>query len=262
MELTESFEKTITNNEIERWRYPRFFSRNIAEKAIVIGDDAKHIKQVLRMKKGDKAIICDGCGNDYLCRIDTAESSCIELDILDRCDNQAEASVYLRLFQCMPKSDKMEFIVQKATELGAAEVIPVISKRCVSRPDDKKAVNKIARYQKIADEAAKQCGRGKIPKIGNLISFNEAIKLLPPCSESVLNLLFYECGGEKLSSLITPAIKEINVFIGSEGGFDEAEATLALASGVKIATLGARILRCETAPVASLAILMNLTDNM
>ena len=106
MKLNESFEKTITGESVERWRYPRFFTENIAETALITGSDAQHISKVLRMKRGDLAVICDGNGTDCLCRISEAGESAVVLDVLDRKPSEGEPSVYLRLFQCMPKSDK------------------------------------------------------------------------------------------------------------------------------------------------------------
>ena len=258
--LNESFEKTITDGAVERWRYPRFFTENIGKTAVITGADAAHISRVLRMKSGDLAIVCDGRKTDCLCRIISADSSCVELEILDKRENEAEPSVYLRLFQCLPKGDKLEFIVQKAVELGASEIIPVASKRCVSRPDRKSSEKKLERYRRIAEEAAKQCGRGILPKIGETLDFPQAVKAVNP---EGLGLIFYECGGESLVSL-AGGIKSgaIDVFIGSEGGFEESEVSLALENGIHAATLGKRILRCETAPIAAISVLMNLTGNM
>ena len=260
MKLNESFEKTITSGEVERWRYPRFFTDNIGETAVITGGDASHITKVLRMKRGDLAVICDGNGTDMLCRITSASDGAVELEILDRRRSEGEPTVYLRLFQCMPKSDKMDFIVQKAVELGAAEVIPVISKRCVSRPDPKSAEKKRERWQRIADEAAKQCGRGRIPSVGGMIPFDEAVAGFG--AADTCGIIFYECGGKRLGEIVSGYVRRIDVFIGSEGGFEEAEVNLAQAAGITPATLGTRILRCETAPVAAIAVLMNLTNNM
>lgn len=261
MEINESFEKTITTEKIERWRYPRFFTDNIGERAVVTGSDAVHIFQVLRMKAGELAVICDGEGTDYLCRIISCDKNAVELEILDKQPNEAEPTVNVRLFQCVPKTDKLDFIVQKAVELGANTVIPVLSKRCVSRPDPKSAAKKRERYQKIADEAAKQCGRGIIPEIGEMISFSEAVKGFD--KDNSLGIIFYECGGEALNSIFADNNKKnIDIVIGSEGGFEEKEVELAVSRGFRIATLGKRILRCETAPVSALSVLMNLTGNM
>lgn len=258
MKLNEGFEKTVTSETVERWRYPRFFGENSGETALITGTDAVHISRVLRMKSGDLAIVCDGNGTDCLCRIVSAEEKGVVLEVLDRRSSEGEPTVTVRLFQCLPKSDKMDFIVQKAVELGAAEVIPVISKRCVSRPDAKTAAKKAERWQRIAEEAAKQCGRGRIPEVRDMLTFGEAVK----AHGDGVGILFYECGGEHLNSLVAPETRLIDVYIGSEGGFEENEAELAKNAGIIPATLGTRILRCETAPVAALAVLMNLTNNM
>lgn len=259
MDLTDTFEKNTTTDAAERWRYPRFFTDNIGDTAVITGDDAKHIATVLRMKAGEPAVLCDGSRQDFLCRISSASKDFVELEVLESRPNEAEPQTEICLYQCMPKSDKMEFIVQKATELGVSRIVPVLSKRCVSRPDEKTAAKKILRYQKIAEEAAKQCGRGRIPQIGETVSFSQAVKAY---SADSLGILFYECGGEPLKTLVTPDVKKIDIFIGSEGGFAPEEAELALKSGIHAATLGNRILRCETAPIAALAILMSLTNNM
>ena len=132
--------------ELEKWRYPRFFSDTIDENDRIIymnDEDSKHIAQVLRMRKGDKAIICDKNGHDYLCELSSLENkNAIEFGILDKKDNLAEPDVEITLFQAVPKNDKLDFIVQKATELGAVRIVPFLSKRCVSRPDAKSADKK------------------------------------------------------------------------------------------------------------------------
>ncbi len=260
MELTETFEKLVTDEKIERWRYPRFFTENIGKTAVLTPEDSKHISQVLRMKEGDYAIVCDGDCNDYLCRVINPDKNAAELEILDFQKNEAEADIYVRLFQCCPKSDKMEFIVQKAAELGASEVIPVLSKRCVSRPDPKSAAKKQERYQKIADEASKQCGRGRILKVQPMITFEQAVKAF---EKNNTGILFYECGGQSINEIMNGKNKGVvDIFIGSEGGFEACEAELAQSCGISLATLGKRILRCETAPVAAISVLMNITGNM
>lgn len=261
MQLNEGFEKTITDGEVERWRYPRFFGESITEAAaLLVGEEARHCAQVLRMKAGELAVVSDGAGGDFLCRIASAQPDAVMLDVIDRRENEAETGITLRLFQCCPKSDKMEFIVQKAAELGASEVIPVLSKRCVSRPDEKGAAKKLERYRKIAYEASKQCGRGTVMKISQMVTFSEAVREFNPDHTGIL---FYECGGKTLNELVGGRKSGVfDVFIGSEGGFEESEARLAEEAGIAPATLGKRILRCETAPIAAISILMNLTGNM
>lgn len=164
--------------KMERWRYPRFFTENISDTAAVLDrEDSKHVSQVLRMRPGEFAVICDGKGTDYLGRLESAEGECV-FEILEKSPNQAEPSVHLRLFQAMPKGDKMDFIVQKAVECGACEVVPFISKRCVSRPDAKQLAKKTERWQRIAYEAAKQCGRGIIPQVGSTIDISKIPALI------------------------------------------------------------------------------------
>lgn len=249
----------ITEKKEERWRFPRFFGESCDGAAIITDEDAKHISTVLRMKAGELVVLCDNCENDSLCEIVTANKELIELKVLDSRRNDAEPDTRITLYQCLPKSDKMDFIVQKATELGAAGVVPVLSKRCVSRPDEKSALKKVERWQKIAEEAAKQSGRGRIPEIFPLTDFRSAVR---EYKDKGTGILFYECGGKKISQLITKETVKIGVFIGSEGGFEPEEAAFAEENGIASATLGKRILRCETAPVAALAVLMNLTGNM
>lgn len=260
MQLNEEFEKTLTADLIERWRYPRFFSDNIGETAVLSPEDSKHICQVLRMRAGEYAVVCDGSGTDRLCRLINPDKNAAELEIVDVRPNEAEADIYLRLFQCCPKSDKMEFIVQKAAELGACEVIPVLSKRCVSRPDQKSAEKKQERYQKIAEEASKQCGRGRILKVMPMITFEQAVKSF---DKNNIGMLFYECGGKSINETVNGKTKGIvDIFIGSEGGFEPWEAELAESCGIVPTTLGKRILRCETAPVTAISVLMNVTGNL
>ena len=233
--------------ELEKWRYPRFFSDTIDENDRIIymnDEDSKHIAQVLRMRKGDKAIICDKNGHDYLCELSSLENkNAIEFGILDKKDNLAEPDVEITLFQAVPKNDKLDFIVQKATELGA---------------DAKSADKKVQRLQRIAYEASKQCGRGKIPEVMPFTDFKSAVNSI---DSDTLPIIFYECGGKKLSELDL-SYKKIAVFIGSEGGFEKEEVDYALSKGATAVHLGERILRCETAPVAALAVLMNLTGNL
>lgn len=261
MQLNEEFEKTVTSAEVERWRYPRFFTEEIAEKAAFLrGAQAAHCVKALRMRKGDLAVLCDGRGTDFFCRMSATGADEVAFEVLESRPNEAEASVSLRLFQCCPKSDKMEFIVQKAAELGACEVIPVLSKRCVSRPSGADAEKKRERYQKIAFEASKQCGRGRIMRVSPMLSFRGAVESF---SAERLGILLYECGGEPIGTILGGRTEgTIDLFIGSEGGFEPEEAALAEERGIRLATLGKRILRCETAPIAAISVLMNLTGNL
>ncbi len=158
----------------------------------------------------------------------------------------------------MPKGDKLEDIIQKCTELGITEIQPVLTHRSVSRPDSKSAKKKQARYQKIALEAAQQSGRGIIPTIGEMTDLKTAVSQ----DNSRLKILFYEGGGAPLKEIINKNIETVSIYIGPEGGFEESEVNLIKESGGKVATLGKRILRTQTAPVAALTAIMLLTDNL
>ena len=246
----------------ERWRYPRFFSDAVdavgEESAFLSPADARHAEKVLRFNKGDKAVICDGKGMDYLC----AYIGNGRFEVLERFPNNAEPAVKLRLFQCCPKLDKMDFIVQKAVELGASEIIPVIAARCISRPTANSAAGKVARWNKIAYEAAKQCGRGRVPSVGGVVNFQQALDMVNPAN---LGIIFYECGGQPLGKVlgvpVSASIAHIDLFIGSEGGFEAAEVELAKSRGLVPATMGERILRVDTAAVSAISIVMYLVDN-
>lgn len=257
LKLVKNLESTDIKKE--RWRYPRFFGSTDGKKAYINGEDAKHICTVLRMSTDELIVLCDNDNNDYLCRIASLQKDSVSLDILDERKNEAVPTAEITLFQCLPKSDKMDFIVQKATELGASAIVPIMSKRCVSRPDEKSISKKLQRWEKIAKEASKQCGGGKIPTIGKIEDFKKAAA---EYSKIGLGILFYECGEKKLSELPIKNASKIGIFIGSEGGFESEEAEFAENCGITATSLGKRILRCETAPVAALSILMNLTGNI
>jgi 16S rRNA (uracil1498-N3)-methyltransferase len=239
---------------IKNLRFPRFFIKG--EDVIVTGDDAKHISTVLRMRVGEKAVLCSDNGYEYPSEIVSVSKDNVEFRVLAKREIDSEPNVYVRLFQCVPKGEKLDFVVQKATELGVSEIYPVISKRCVSRPDKKSG--KITRLQKIAEQAAKQSGRGIVPKIHGFMSFNDSLKLY---NKEYSGIIFYENGGERLNSIVGNS-KYIDIFIGSEGGFETGEIEAAMQAGIKVASLGKRILRAETAPIAAIAILMNLTGDI
>lgn len=249
------------SEELERWRYPRFFSDNIdpdSDTIVIDSEDAKHITSVLRLKKGDKAIICDKNCTDYLCELESGDKNYAEFRIIESKRNSAEPDVEITLFQAVPKNDKLDFIVQKATELGVTRIVPFISKRCVSKPDSKSAEKKVQRLQRICYEASKQCGRGIIPEVMPFTDFKSAVNSI---DNDTTALIFYECGGEKIKN-IDLSKKKIAIFIGSEGGFEKEEVEFAISKGFISAYLGERILRCETAPIAALAVLMNVTENL
>lgn len=238
---------------------PRFFTDDIrGDRALIHGGDAAHITGSLRMREGDPLTVCDLRGTDYSCKILGLDSGVVTLQILDRQPSRGETKARIRLFQALPKGDKLETIVQKATELGVDEIIPVLTARCISRPDAKAMEKKRLRLRKIAEEAAKQSGRGKIPEIGGLLSFAAA---LAEMKESGQALFFYEQADKPLQSLLNREAASISLIIGSEGGFSPEEAARAKAAGLSWAGLGPRILRCETAPVCAIsAILFGLGE--
>lgn len=244
---------------------PRFFTQDITETGgCITGEDAKHIAKVLRMKVGDELTVCDTKGRDYDCMIEEIGAGEVRLKVLSVAPSQSEPDVRVHLYQAMPKADKMETIIQKAVELGAASITPVMTRRCVSRPDAKSMDKKLVRYNRIALEAAKQCGRGVVPPVLPLLELPQALEQM---QRTGCPILFYENATAPAKQVIAKAREsvkelEIAVLIGAEGGFDEDEVALAREHGCHILSLGKRILRCETAPLAALTILMYETGNM
>lgn len=240
---------------------PRFFTTEFdpAQKtAVISGEDAVHIARVLRMQAGDPITICDACGTDYQGVVLSASPDHVTVELLSSSPSLGEPKIPITLYQALPKGDKFDFIIQKAVELGVRSIVPVLTSRCVSRPDEKNFRKKLERYQKISREAAKQCGRGILPQVEPLLSFPQAVQRMV---EAGLPILFYEQSRRPLSRLFPkekPLPASIAVMIGSEGGFSPEEALLAAGAGICGASLGSRILRCETAPIAALSILMYL----
>lgn len=238
---------------------PRFFLEKVNSDVIrITGEDANHIGRSLRMRVGDDLTVCSE-GRDYHCRINAITSDEVVLEVLSSELCAAEPTVNITLYQAVPKSDKLNTIIQKSVELGAVKIVPVITKRCVARPDRKDFDKKLARLQKIAEAAAKQSGRGIIPEVTSVITFEKAVEEMKKADRA---LLFYEEGGVRFSEVPLSNVRDIAVFIGSEGGLDPAEAEYAKNAGVYNVWLGNRILRCETAPVAVISVLMHLTGNM
>ncbi len=239
---------------------PRFFTETINEsKGIITGDDAKHIAKVLRMHAGEKLIACDCQGFDYDCVIENLSDKEVELSVERKYLSETEPSVRVTLYQAMPKSDKMELIIQKAVELGVSAIVPVQTKRCVSRPDAKSMAKKLERYNRIALEAAKQCGRGRIPQVLPMLDYGEAIKAM---KEDQRAFLFYENSNSSFRKELEQGVNSVSIMVGAEGGFEEEEVRKALELGIASLSLGKRILRCETAPLAALSIIMYETGNM
>lgn len=227
------------------------------------GPDVNHIRNVLRMNPGEEVNVTDGSGEKvYRCAIASIGEDKVELNIMWAQEKGMELPSKIYLFQGLPKSDKMELIIQKAVELGAFQVIPVSMKRCVVKLDEKKADAKIKRWQGIAEAAAKQSKRGVIPTVVPVMSYVQAVKT---ASEMDLKLVPYELaeGMPQTKQLIESARpgQQIAIFIGPEGGFDPEEIRLATEAGIQPITLGKRILRTETAGFTTIAWLMYQLEN-
>lgn len=240
---------------------PKFFINEIPEESVVIaGGDGRHIARVLRAKGGDPITLCDCVGNDYNAEIVSINSRDeVTARILSFCRCTAEPSLSVALYQSLPKADKMDAVVQKAVELGVSAVCPVLSSRCVSRPDAKAAAKKTERWQKISESAAKQSGRGVIPSVRPVTEFSKALE---QAAQAGPVLFFSEGGGESLLALAPALSRSVSLFIGPEGGFSSEEVQQAKEKRARLATLGPRILRTETAPIAALAALMLATGNL
>ena len=228
----------------------------------IVGTDVNHISNVLRMKQGEEVWISDGGKKEYRCAIEAFSADEVLLHIIYAQEPDYELSSRIYLFQGLPKADKMELIIQKSVELGAYEIIPVETKRCVVKLDGKKAAKKVDRWQQIAESAAKQSKRMLVPNVHQVLSFKEALKY----AESMdIRLIPYELAkGMQETKEILAAIEpgqSIGIFIGPEGGFEEKEVEAAISEGAKPITLGKRILRTETAGLAILSVLMFQLEN-
>lgn len=248
---------------------PRFFVRadqieEIGEKKRIIikGEDAHHISHALRMAKGEKIEVCDMQKNVYECEICDFSSDEVTTLVLGEKKADTEPKCAVKLYQALPKGDKFENIIQKSVECGVSEIIPFISERCIAKLDKKDAPKKLARWQKISESAAKQCGRGIIPEIKEPLSYKE---MLDSASKEELFIFCYEGDGTKtLKEILRPynghVPEKISLVVGAEGGFSVNEAELASQYGAKMAGLGKRILRCETASPFALACIAYETE--
>lgn len=239
---------------------PRFFiDFKPVGSCVLSGENSMHISRSLRMCAGDRLTLCDGCGVDYDCVITAIDKENVYLDVLGEEPSRSEPQLNVTLYQCLPKGDKMELIIQKAVEIGVHKIIPVISSRVISRPDEKSMKKKLDRWQKISLEAAKQSGRGIIPKIEPMIKFSALLSQIPNFDQS---FFCYEAGGKPIDKVFSHSSENAAIIIGSEGGFSEQEAAEISNAGADTITLGPRILRAETAPIAVLSVLMLLSGGM
>ena len=209
----------------------------------LFGEDGRHISKSLRMNKGESLTLCSPSGTVHNCVVEEISGDMVKVNVLSSKISEAEPDVKVTLYQALPKGDKMELIIQKAVEIGVSEIVPVISSRCVSRPDKKSLSKKTVRWI--------------VPKVRECISFNDAVK-----SAKGDKVIFYELGGESVKAILKDKPSEISMFIGSEGGFSSEEVNLVTENGGRKATLGKRILRAETAPLVALTLIMYETDNM
>ena len=216
------------------------------------GENAQHAK-VLRLKAGEQVLVCDGQGNECLCLVEDSQSW--TLVVQQRQKSLTEAAVAVSVYMAFSKADKLEHVIQKATELGAAEIVAFPSGRCVSRPDDKSLKKKLERWQKIAASAAEQSGRGRIPQVIVLGSFAEALARASGADRAIL-LYENERATTLKMALEQAPFSSVSILSGPEGGLEEKEVRQALDAGLQVCTLGRRILRCETAPLCALSAVM------
>lgn len=225
-----------------------------AEFLTLTDENAKHA-QVLRLRCGEQVLVCDGEGRERLCIVSDVSPTRISLVAQCTRESESEAAVRVSVYAAFPKADKLEHIIQKATELGAYEIVAFPSARCVSRPDEKSLPKKCARWGRIAASAAEQSGRGRIPQVLALDSFAAALSRAAGADTA---LLFYE--NERAhtlrDALESRPLRTVSLMTGPEGGFEAKEIAAAERAGLQICTLGRRILRCETAPLCALSAVM------
>lgn len=230
---------------------PRFFvdPADVGDGEIVIrGGDAYHIARSLRMAVGDGIDVSDGSGTEYVCILSRIRDEECVASIVEQRISKRESPVRITLFMAIPKGDKLETVVQKAVELGAFEIIPFESERCIKRPVGDRAAKLVDRLGRIAHEAAKQCGRARLPRVGSVIGFTEMCRMQ---RDFELSLFCYEGEGtEPLRRVLEAREKPctVSAIVGSEGGFSPREAEAVISAGSEAVGLGPRILRCETAP--------------
>ena len=241
---------------------PRFFMAGtniMGGMAIMTGRDAEHVR-VLRLRPGEDMIICDGKGTDYKCRLVKAGKEQVEAEVIEVVPCPAEPTVQVTVLCGLPKGDRTDYIIQKCVEAGASEIMFFQSDRCVAKPD--KPEKKLERWQRIAEEAAKQSGRGIIPQVSWAGEYADALNV---ANQKELGLFMYETGEREALNTVLEAnsdVKTASIVTGPEGGFAPFEADLARIVGLHICSMGERILRCETAPVVAVSALMYATGNL
>ena len=238
---------------------PKFFVRpdSVREGRIVLPpEEAAHISRVLRLRKGDEITVCDGPCNDYRCAIAELSPERVLCEILSSARCESEPSLFVALYMGLPKADKLEWVIQKAVELGVSRITPVEMVRCVAR--EKSGEKKLQRRRQLALAAAKQSGRGIVPEVTESIPLAEAADRM---GEDELSFLLYERAGKNAGLPELRGVRSLSFLVGPEGGVAPEEAELLRAKGVRPIGLGERILRCETSPITFLSILMYLSGN-
>ena len=225
-----------------------------SDEILLTGENAQHAK-VLRLKEGEEVLVCDGQGMECRCQVTAVEAKETVVKVLEKRPSTTEAAVRVSVYMAFPKADKLEHVIQKATELGAHEIVAFPSARCISKPDDKSLKKKLERWQKIASSAAEQSGRGRIPEVIVLPGFAAVLERAAKADKA---LLFYE---NEHATTLRMALEAgswetVSLLTGPEGGLEEREVEQAREAGLQVCTLGSRILRCETAPLCALSAVM------
>lgn len=245
---------------------PRFFipQEDVQGSVLYVREDAHHISHVLRMSKGEILTLCDGSGMDYECTITAFEEDAVVCTLVQAHRSSTEPLVELTLFQGVPKSDKMEWIIEKGVEVGISHFVPVNLKRCISRPEDRKMAAKVDRWNKISRAAGKQSGRGRIPDVSLPLSTAQMCRAF---SDYDAVLVCYEEKKNSLRALLEQlkmqhssdgllAPMKVGIVIGPEGGLEASEVEQMKAAGGLIVGLGPRILRTETAGMTAAAVVL------
>lgn len=235
----------------------RYFTTDInGDTANITGPDAAHLAKVLRVRPGEKLVLCNGSGVDFVAEVTKVSPQEVILRVLGSSPALTEPDIWVEMYIGYAKGDRLEWAIQKSVELGASVIVPFFSANTVVKP--KKEEEKNLRYTRIAHEAAKQCGRGILPKVEMPLNYTE---MLEAAGKNQRALFLYEGGGEPLRKVLEGQTS-IAIITGAEGGFTPQEAQQAAEGGCVQVGLGARILRCETAPVAALAAVMALSGNL
>ena len=253
--LSDSKTSVKLKERLEEETMVRFFvtPEELLGEVIALRDENAQHAKVLRLKAGEEVLLCDGAGHECLCQITDAVN--YEVTVKERRESNTEACVQVSVYMGFPKADKLEHVIQKATELGACEIVAFPSARCVSKPDEKSLKKKLERWQKIAASAAEQSGRGRVPEVIVLPSFKAALERGAQADKA---LMFYE---NEHAVTLRMALESggwmtVSLLTGPEGGLEEKEVEQARAAGFEVCTLGSRILRCETAPLCALSAVM------